>query len=119
MYAAEMQNSQVNQITIVEAVYMLPNLTKLLLTLAHTLVVKYQDSSQEISAKKEEDKINWCSITEKNHNWRGRVLNGDDYLNTTPYWTTQQYVLLLFFIFFADYILHMWTQINEPDELQW
>ena len=58
MYAAEMQNSQVNQITIVEAVYMLPNLTKLLLTLAHTLVVKYQDSSQEISAKKEEDKIN-------------------------------------------------------------
>ena len=55
MYAAEMQNSQ---ITIVEAVYVLPNLTKLLLTLAHTLVVKYQDSSQEISAKKEEDKIN-------------------------------------------------------------
>jgi len=59
-------------------VYMLPNLTKLLLTSAHTLVVKYQDSSQEISAKKE-DKINWCSITEKNHNClrRGRVLNGD------------------------------------------
>lgn len=58
MYTAEMQNSQVNQITVVEAVYMLHNLTKLLLTSAHTLVVKYQDSSQEISAKKEEDEIN-------------------------------------------------------------
>lgn len=35
----------------------------------------------------------------------------------TPYWTTQQYVLLFYFYFFANYILHMWTQINEPDEI--
>lgn len=59
MYAAEMQTHRLTRLLLtVEAVYMLPNLTKLLLTLAHTLVVKYQDSSQEISAKEEEDKIN-------------------------------------------------------------